>query len=576
MPEATIFKAMILAAGFGTRLLPFTKTTPKVLFPIAGRPLLDIIIQNLQVAGCKSIIINTHHLYHKIDSFLKKQKYTLPVYTRYEPVILGTGGGIKNVADFWDEHPFLVLNSDIITDIDLRKIYDYHLQHNYPATLVLHDYPQFNNVWVRNEDFITGFNNYEEKRYSDSMKRLAFTGIQVLDPEILDLIPDGVFSNIIDIYGTLISNSRKVKAFISKHHYWRDIGTPESYMNVVFEKMAPEAFRQAWPEVILDCRDNKIKRKKLKGDGSSRNWYRLTAKNHSLVMVDHFIRTQSETSEVDSFVAIGRHLYQKKISVPKIYLYDAFSGLVFTEDLGDVDLQTIVHNSKNMDKIVSCYKSVINLLIKLSVFGAEGFNPSWAYQTPYYSKNLVLDKECRYFVDAFLNGYLKMDLSFDNYENEFLVLADKALEFPVNGFMHRDLQSRNIMVKNDKFHFIDFQGGRIGPIQYDLASLLIDPYVELPYPIQAQLLDYCIERLSTFLKIDEDNFRSCYKYCSITRNLQMLGAFGFLNNQKGKPFFKQYIPAAVKTLKHNLSAFENTIFSGLKSVVQKIFDRITG
>lgn len=565
-----------MAAGFGTRLMPFTKTTPKALFPIAGRPLLDIIIQNLQAAGCKSIIINTHHLDQQIDSFIKKQKYTVPVCTRHEPVILGTGGAVKNVEDFWNGRPFMVINSDILTDIDLRKIYDYHIHHNHPATLVLHDYPQFNSVRVTHDGAIIGFNNHEKKEGSSGIKKYAFTGIHVLDPEILDFIPDIVFSNIIDIYKKLISNGRTVKAFISKRHFWRDIGTPESYMDAVFEKMAPEAFRQAWPEARSDCTVTKITRKKLKGDGSSRNWYRLRNNNRSLIMVDHSIKKDTGISEVESFVAIGGHLHQKKIAVPKIFLYDTFSGLVFMEDLGDVSLQTIVQNSENTGRIVSCYQSVINLLVKLSIFGAEGFDPSWAYQTSSYTKDLILDKEYRYFVDAFLNGYLKMDVCFENYKNEFILLADKALEFPITGFMHRDLQSRNIMGRNNEFYFIDFQGGRIGPIQYDLASLLIDPYVELPYPIQNQLLDYCIEKLSIIKKIDENNFRSCYQYCSITRNLQMLGAFGFLSNQKGKSFFEQYIPAAVRTLKYNLSLLEDAKFPGLKSIVEKIIVRITG
>ncbi len=147
-------KALILAAGFGTRLLPFTENTPKPLFTVAGRPLLDIIICNLQYAGCKAVIINTHHLYQKIDSFLDPQKYSIPVITRHEPEILGTGGAIKNVADFWDDKPFMVINSDIVTDIDLKKIYDFHLNHHHPVTLVLHDDPEFNTVSINNKSII--------------------------------------------------------------------------------------------------------------------------------------------------------------------------------------------------------------------------------------------------------------------------------------------------------------------------------------------------------------------------------------------------------------------------------------
>ena len=116
-------KAMILAAGYGTRLQPYSDHTPKPLFSIAGRPLLDVIIDQLQKAGCKAVIINTHHLHQKIEAFLATRKYSLEVYTRYEPQILGTGGAIKNVTDFWDDQPFMVINADIVADIDLAEVY---------------------------------------------------------------------------------------------------------------------------------------------------------------------------------------------------------------------------------------------------------------------------------------------------------------------------------------------------------------------------------------------------------------------------------------------------------------------
>ena len=115
-------KAMILAAGYGTRLQPYTGHTPKSLFSIAGRPLLDLIISQLHEAGCKAVIVNTHHSHHKIETFLAAQNYNLEVDTRFEPQILGTGGAIKNVPDFWDTRPFLVINADIVTDIDIWNL----------------------------------------------------------------------------------------------------------------------------------------------------------------------------------------------------------------------------------------------------------------------------------------------------------------------------------------------------------------------------------------------------------------------------------------------------------------------
>jgi len=126
------------------------------------------------------------------------------------------------------------------------------------------------------------------------------------------------------------------------------------------------------------------------------------------------------------------------------------------------------------------------------------------------------------------------------------------------------------MFKDNKFYIIDFQGGRIGPVQYDLASLLIDPYVDLPYQLRAQLVDYCIKEFAKFLQINEEQFRYCFRYCSLTRNLQILGAFGNLIRISGKSYFEQYIPAAVKTLKYNLSTFEDAEFPGIKAVVEEI------
>jgi len=556
-------KSMILAAGMGTRLLPYTENTPKPLFPVAGLPLLHITIRALKRAGSTAIIINTHHLYQKIEFFIDKQKYGIPVYTRHEPVILGTGGAIKNVIDFWDDQPFMIVNSDIVTDIDLQKVYDYHLSHKYPVTLVLYDCHEFKCVSVNKGSFITDFDNSSDIYSTD---KLTFTGIQVLDPEVLEFIPDNVFSSIIDVYKKMISRGRKIKAIISKKDYWKDIGTVKSYKEAVFDKMAPEAFNQAFSENT----HNEIKQEKLKGDGSERKWYRLTAEDRTLVMVDHGIRENRETCEVDSFVSIGRHLYDSRIPVPKIHLYDTFSGFVFLEDLGDISLQTLIQKAESRKDIFAHYKVVINNLIDLSVSGAIDFNLSWTCQSPEYDKNLIMEKECRYFTEAFLSGYLGINISFKELKEEFSALADKAIESSVIGFMHRDMQSRNIMVKNGRYYFIDFQGGRMGPIQYDLASLLIDPYVNLPYPVQDQLLDYCIEKLLSSIDFDPDKFRTCFKHCALTRNLQMLGAFGYLSRNMGKTCFEKYIPRAVETLKKNLFSLSGLELPKLTSVVKKI------
>jgi aminoglycoside/choline kinase family phosphotransferase/CTP:phosphocholine cytidylyltransferase-like protein len=559
-------KALILAAGLGTRLLPYTEHTPKPLFPLGDSTLLDIIIRRLEASGCESVIINTHHLHNRITDYIDSRKYSIPVTTRHEPVILGTAGAIKNAGDFWDGKPFIVINSDILTDIDLKEVYSLHIRHGHPATLVLTDYPEFNNVMVDDDNFITGFDNNTAYQPGLKGKRLTFTGIQVLSPEILDFIPPNQFSHSIDIYRQMLASGKKIYSYIPMKHSWNDLGTPARYREAVLNELTPKALKKAFP--ACDCRSFNIS--EIKGDGSDRRWFRITSQNNSLILADHGIRSSLSTNEADSFIAIGKHLYSKGLQVPGIILHDSFSGLVFLEDLGDTNLQHVVMNCGNRNEIISLYQNVISSLIELSLTGKIDFDTAWTYQTPYYSPDLIIEKECRYFTDAFLKGCLNKEIDFKEFENEFMIIASKAVDNQITGFMHRDMQSRNIMVKEGRIYFIDFQSGRIGPLQYDLASLLIDPYVPLSSEMRLELLDYCIQILSSKAGFDADKFRICFKYCSITRNLQILGAFGYLSRVKGKAYFEQYIPAALKTLKENFRLLDRDDFPKLKSLIENL------
>ena len=567
-PNEHAMKAMILAAGFGTRLLPYTGFRPKALFTIADQPILDLMIRQLVAAGCHAIVVNTHHLHDQIEAFVARSGYTIPVQTRFEKVIRGTGGAVKNVADFWDDQPFMVVNSDIVTDIDLAAVYRFHRQHPQPVTLVLHDAPEFNTVAVDSEDLVTGFGEPGAGAHPPNSRLLAFTGIQVLDPEVLDLIPPDAFHSSIDTYRTLIAEGRGVKAFIASGHYWTDIGTPERYRQAVYDKMTPRAFARVLP----DRPPGPIGRELLAGDGSDRLWYRLKSGPSSLILADHGIRTDTHTAEVDAFVAIDRHLRAAGIDVPQIYLSDRFAGLVYLEDIGDEHLQEAVRRTSRSEELVACYRPIIRQLVKMAFSGAENFNPTWAYQTPSYSRELILEKECRYFVEAFLTTYLGRKVSFANLAGEFARLADRALAFGVNGFMHRDFQSRNIMIRNGTGVIIDFQGGRLGPIQYDLASLLIDPYVDLPQIVEDQLLAYCLHQIDLIKSVDPHRFRKGYHYCCLTRNLQVLGAFGHLSKVKGKTQFEAYIPTAVRGLHRRLNRDGENEFPQLNAITSEVVD----
>ena len=218
-------KAMILAAGFGTRLRPLTEVKPKALVPVANKPILARNIEYLFYHGITDIIINAHHHHEQIAAYLREQaSLGLRIELAVEPEILGTGGGIKNTEPFWDQEPFLVINSDILTDIDLAAVYRVHQTSGSLVTLVLHDREPYNQVAVDDQFNITDIAK------TGSPGRLAFTGIHVIDPGVLSHIPQGIFSDIIECYRQLIRMGKPVRACLVQGHYWRDIGSIASYL----------------------------------------------------------------------------------------------------------------------------------------------------------------------------------------------------------------------------------------------------------------------------------------------------------------------------------------------------------
>ncbi len=560
-----MIKALILAAGLGTRLRPYTDHIPKPLFPINGKPLLDRLILQLKAAGCGEIAVNTHHLHDKIAGHIAAQSYGIPIITRHEPDILGTGGAIKNLADFWNDRPFLVVNADILTDIDFGDVYRSHCGHNAPATLVLTDAPGLNSVTLGPNQTISGFLSSPRTSSGPNEKVYTFTGIQVLNPEILSRIPENAFYSSIDAYRQLITEGTPPAAYIAASKRWQDLGTPDRYKTAARDALTDGAFRQAFGHSPAGT----VKWQHLDGDGSDRRWYRFRSGEQSLVAADHGLKSTPKPSEIDSFVAIGRYLEGCMIPVPRIYRFDLFSGWVFMEDVGDTHLQTIVRQSEDPDA-AALYRRILDILIRFSMDGIQGFDSNWTCQSAAYDRPLILERECAYFVDAFLNGYLGLDVSVRDFASDFDVLAEGALSGAFTGLMHRDFQSRNIMIHLGQPRIIDFQGARRGPLQYDIASLLIDPYTELSEPLQDELFEYALSRISEKTDVTPDRFKRCYACCRITRNLQMLGAFGHLTRVKGKLHFERYIPAALRTLKRNLSKLELPGVSRLKKAVDNL------
>lgn len=548
-------KALILAAGFGTRLEPYTNTIPKPLFTLGSKPVLAHAIDALCAAGCTEILINTHHLHDQISAFTNTYPTPAKITLLHEPMILDTGGAIANARKFLTESPFFVMNADIFSSIDLSAAFMHHTKSAKLATLVLHDCPLFNKVDIGPDSSILGFNAKTEHP-------LAFTGIQILSPEIFNYLPDQPIFSSIDLYKSLCPQ-KQVGAYVVADHFWSDIGTPDSYRQTSLEILCAKYFGLA-PQNI-----GKLTVTPLKGDGSDRHWSRVHYKDSSVIACSHDIclPDTDQDRECRAFVKIGYHLNDKKMNVPKILGYDRLSGTVIVEDKGDTHLQTVVRNRSK--SVISFYRQVIDNLILFSTQGVDGFNPEWTCQTTSYSRELILEKECRYFIDAFVNGYLGMDQSFDVFRTEFETIADQALTYKVPGLLHRDMQSRNIMIHQGTPYFIDYQAARIGPITYDLASLLIDPYVAMDSTNKTQLLSYAMDRLD--LKgMTRQQFEDAFTACCITRNLQALGAYGFLTRVKKKKSFELYIPAAVNSLRKIIAKYDQHKALKLSQLVSNI------
>ena len=268
-------KALILSAGFGTRLLPYTQFTPKPLFTLNRRPVLDLAIDRLRQIGCESILINTHHGHEAIENFIAAQNYGSIVTIRFEEQLLGTGGAVRSMADLWAPEPLLIYNADIITDIDLKAAYEYHRNHLHPVTMIMHDHERFNTVVVDDDGYICGFTNTGQSKPQlfEGRTLMAFTGIHIIDPAVLEYLPDSGPADIIDVYRAMLRDGCKLKAWTVKHHYWEDIGTPQSYRAAAIHAMAPKAFEHAFNIKIGVQPDIQG----LKGDGSDRRWFRLQA-----------------------------------------------------------------------------------------------------------------------------------------------------------------------------------------------------------------------------------------------------------------------------------------------------------
>ncbi|MFZ1141799.1 MAG: nucleotidyltransferase family protein [Candidatus Sulfotelmatobacter sp.] len=235
-------RAMILAAGLGTRLRPLTDDRPKALVEVAGHTLLEITLRRLRQFGIREVIVNVHHFAEMVVDYLKKNDdFGMRIEISREEVLLDTGGGLKKAAWFFLEdsshpdEPLVLHNVDVLSTIDLDCMVQFHRQNQALATLAVQDRETSRYLMFDALNQLCGRRAGRDQapeivRSSGQMQALAFSGVHVISPRLLPrMTEEGVFS-IITSYLRLAAQDEKILGFRADEYYWRDLGRPENLM----------------------------------------------------------------------------------------------------------------------------------------------------------------------------------------------------------------------------------------------------------------------------------------------------------------------------------------------------------
>lgn len=223
-------KAMILAAGRGTRLRPLTNHSPKALVELGGRTLLEITLGRIASLGIREVIVNVHHFADAIVEYLQEHhNFGLRIEISSEEILLDTGGGLKKAAWFFagDSEPFLLHNVDVISTIDLRRMVQFHNEHQALATLAVQARKTSRSLLFDREGQLRG---RQEGEVPPDMHARAFSGIHVISPRLLKMMSEEDVFSIIDPYCRLAARGERILAFRADDYYWQDLGKPENLL----------------------------------------------------------------------------------------------------------------------------------------------------------------------------------------------------------------------------------------------------------------------------------------------------------------------------------------------------------
>ena len=284
----------------------------------------------------------------------------------------------------------------------------------------------------------------------------------------------------------------------------------------------------------------------IAASGSARKYYRIITEKRTL------IGTYSEnTEENEAFITFSKHFHDLGLNVPEVYAVNEEKTCYLQSDFGDDNL--FAHVQKSLmaggfgENVIQLYKQALKHLVKFQCIGHQGLDYSKAYPTACFDRQAILG-DLNYFKYYFVKPHEEIDFNETRLGKDFEAFADFVSQAPCDFFMYRDFQSRNIMVKDRELYFIDFQGGRKGPLNYDVVSLLYQVKAQIPQAVRDELIQYYKDELKQFINREEVKFDLYQPYFVYLRLLQVLGAYGFRGLIQKKSHFIESIPYALKEL----------------------------
>jgi aminoglycoside/choline kinase family phosphotransferase len=291
----------------------------------------------------------------------------------------------------------------------------------------------------------------------------------------------------------------------------------------------------------------------LKGDGSSRELFRLQGAGRSVIGA-----VNSDRHENEAFLTFSRHFRDCGLPVPEIYAQDLEQGIYLEEDLGDTNLFQYLGAHRTQEgfapRVVELYRKVVRLLPRIQITAGTTLDYKACYPRASFDRQSML-WDLNHFKYYFLQ-LAQVPFHESALEDDFQRFTDFLLEADRDYFLYRDFQSRNVMVREGGPWFIDYQGGRKGALQYDIASLLCDAKADIPFGLREELLALYLDSASELARIDRARFLKYYPAFVYIRIMQAMGAYGLRGFYQRKSHFLQSIPYAIRNLEHLLRTTE--------------------